>query len=127
MNPYLTPESYVNPPEYTVIILSCTFAILCGIIFKDILEYQFARWNAEGQPPQLNYKTPHLTVAYVLTCLFTLAFVGASLSVFGIFTQLAYILAAVVVVPTGLLVWLQLSSMLALVAKEGIRSIVIDE
>ncbi|MBP0001819.1 MAG: hypothetical protein J7641_22990 [Cyanobacteria bacterium SID2] len=121
------PELYVNPPAYGVVIVSCLFAVLCGIIFKDILEYQFSRWNDRGQPSELNYKTPHLRAAYILTCSFTTVCVGSSLSVFGIADILAYLIGTIVVAPTGLLIWLQLGSMMSLVEKEGLQAIRIDE
>lgn len=119
-------DFYFAVPTYTVVLFSCLLAILCGIVFKDILEYQFARWMSQGQPSKIDYNNPHLRAAYFLTCFFTTICVGASLSVFGVPTLFAYLLGAVVVVPTGILMWVQLGSMLSLAAREGLDAIDIN-
>lgn len=120
------PQTYTLEPVYTVVLLSCLFAILCGLVFKDILEYQFSNWNRLGRPTTITYKTPHLKAAYFLTCAFTTICVSTSLSVFGIAPLFAYVLGAVVVVPTGILMWVQLDSMLSLAAREGLEAIDIN-
>jgi hypothetical protein len=51
---------------------------------------------------------------------------GASLSVFGLVSWLAYIFAALIVLPTALLVWVQLGSMLSLLVSGGSEAVDID-
>jgi hypothetical protein len=51
---------------------------------------------------------------------------AASLSVFGLVNWLAYIIAAIVVLPTALLVWVQLGSMLSLLVTGGSEAVDID-
>ena len=113
-------------PSYTVVIISCIFAVLCGIVFKDILEYQFSQWKAKGNPSEIHYKTANLKVAYLLTSLFATLCVCTSLSTFDVPPLFAYPLGAIVVIPTAILVWVQLDSMLSLAARDGIDSIRID-
>ncbi len=123
----MSPETFVNPPVYTLIMVTNFFAIAFGFIFKDMLEYQVARWHTNRQSQELiDYKTPNITLAYSgLTICLTL-FMGASFSVFGLFPSLAYIFAAIIVLPTALLVWLQLGSMLSLLVKGGSEAVDID-
>ena len=52
---------------------------------------------------------------------------GAGLSVFKVGNLIAYILGAVVVLPTALFIWLQLGSMLILLVEGGSAAISIEE
>jgi hypothetical protein len=123
----MNPEYYVNPPVYTLIMVTNFFAIAFGFIFKDILEYQVSEWNTKRQSQsQINYKTPNLIVAYLGLCISLLVFVGASLSVFCSIYWIAYGLSAIVVLPTALLVWVQLGSMLILLVRGGSEAVDID-
>jgi hypothetical protein len=121
------PEPVVNPPVYTLIMVTNFFAIAFGFIFKDMLEYQVAQWNTNRQSqPRINYQTPNIMVAYSGLSISLLVFMGASLSVFGLFPFLAYLIAAIVVLPTALLVWVQLGSMLSLLVRGGSEAVDID-
>lgn len=123
----MNPEPFVNPPVYTLIMVANFFAIAFGFIFKDMLEYQVAQWNINRQSQaQINYKRPNLITAYLGLSISLLVFMGASLSVFGLFPLLAYMVAAIVVLPTALLVWVQLGSMLILLAQGGSEAVDID-
>ena len=123
----MNPEHYVNPPVYTLIMVTNFFAIAFGFIFKDMLEYQVSEWNTKRQSQsQINYKTPNLIVAYLGLCISLLVFVGASLSVFCSIYWIAYGLSAIVVLPTALLIWVQLGSMLILLVRGGSEAVDID-
>ncbi|CAA9235920.1 hypothetical protein AVDCRST_MAG92-1242 [uncultured Coleofasciculus sp.] len=123
----MNPEHYVNPPVYTLIMVTNFFAIAFGFIFKDMLEYQVSQWNTMRQSQsQINYKTPNLIVAYLGLCISLLVFVGASLSVFCSIYWIAYGLSAIVVLPTALLIWVQLGSMLILLVRGGSEAVDID-
>ncbi|MGF1499933.1 MAG: hypothetical protein ACFB8W_24365 [Elainellaceae cyanobacterium] len=127
MYPELYSESFVNPPVYTLIMVSTFLAVTWGIIFKDMLEYQVNRWNAERQTQSdINYRTPNIIVAYLGVTLFVTVTMGASLSVFGLPDWFAYLVGAIVVVPTAILVWLQLGSMLKLLVIGGSEAMDID-
>ena len=123
----MAPETYVNPPLYTIIMVSCFFAIAFGLIFKDMLEYQVSRWakNRETQE-NIEYRQLDTIVTYLNLCFFLLIFMGASLAVFGLPLLLAVVGAAIVTLPTGLLIWLQLGSMLKLLAIGGSEAVSID-
>lgn len=123
----MNPEAFVNPPVYTMIMVSNFFAIAFGFIFKDMLEYQVAKWNSNSQSQEsINYKTPNIVIAYLGLCLCLTLFVGASISVFGLFSWFAYGFAAIVVALPALLVWVQLGSMLSLLVIGGSEAVDID-
>jgi hypothetical protein len=123
----MNPEPFVNPPVYTLIMVTNFFAIAFGFIFKDMLEYQVAQWDTNRQSQErINYNTPNIVVAYAGLCISLVVFMGASLSVFGLVSALGYIAAAIVVLPTALLVWVQLGSMLSLLVSGGSEAVDID-
>lgn len=123
----MNPEPFVNPPVYTLIMVSNFFAIAFGFIFKDMLEYQVAQWNTNRQSQErINYNTPNIITAYLGLCISLTVFMAASVSVFGFVFWLASIIAAIVVLPTALLVWVQLGSMLSLLATGGSEAMDID-
>lgn len=122
----MTPEPFINPPVYTLIMVSNFFAIAFGFIFKDMLEYEVAKWDADRKTqPKIHYSTPNIIIAYVGLTFFTWLFMSASLSVFGL-AWFAYIVGAIVVLPTALLIWVQLGSMLQLMMVGGSAAIDID-
>lgn len=123
----MNPEPYVNPPINTFIMVTNFFAIAFGFIFKDMLEYKVERWNANRQTqPKIDYQTPNLIIAYLGLNLFVILLMGAGFSVFGLPNLGAYGLASIVVLPTAILIWLQLGSMLKLLVKGGSEAINID-
>ena len=120
-------ESSVIPPIYSLIVATTVFAIMFGIIFKDMLEYQVALWTENPDTKsKINYKTSNIVVAYSLTSLFVLFSVALSLTVFLQIFELAAIIAVFVVIPTALLMWFQLGSMLQLWSDKGIEAVDLD-
>ncbi|NJL36812.1 MAG: hypothetical protein HC899_08635 [Leptolyngbyaceae cyanobacterium SM1_4_3] len=123
----MTPEPFTNPPVFTLIMVSNFFAIAFGFIFKDILEYQVAQWDANRQSQsKINYATPHAIAAYLGLTVCLVVFMAASFSVFSLVWWFAIGLAAIVVVPTALLIWFQLGSMLSLLVRGGSQAVDID-
>ncbi|MCL2923302.1 MAG: hypothetical protein MGF17_01370 [Trichodesmium sp. MAG_R04] len=121
-------NTFFNFPVYTVIQLTLLFAILLGVIFKDMLEYKLTLWSrSKNSETKIDYQTPNIMAAYLGTTLFVFCCVAASLSVFNIIEQLSIIMGAIVVFPTALLIWLQLGSMFNLMANEGIEAISIEK
>lgn len=123
----MQPDHYVNPPVYTLIMVSNFFAIAFGFIFKDMLEYQVSKWNINRlTQTQINYKKPSILVAYLGLSITLFIFAGASLSVFCQIYWIAYGLGAIAVFPVALLIWVQLGSMLALLVEGGSEAVDID-
>ena len=121
-------NTFFNFPVYTVIQLTLLFAILLGVIFKDMLEYKLTLWSrSKNSGTKIDYQTPNIIAAYLGTTLFVFCCVAASLSVFNIIEQLSIIMGAIVVFPTTLLIWVQLGSMFNLMENEGIEAINIEK
>ncbi|MGB0563531.1 MAG: hypothetical protein ACPGVO_17260, partial [Spirulinaceae cyanobacterium] len=117
----------VIPAISTAILFTTFFAIATGFIFKDMLEYQVEYWHQNRQTiPAIRYDQPQAKIAYLLLTLFLTLFVGECLSVFQIGSLVAAGLAVLVVIPTALLVWVQLGSMLELLVQGGSQAIDID-
>ncbi|MEM9543206.1 MAG: hypothetical protein AAGA60_27420 [Cyanobacteria bacterium P01_E01_bin.42] len=123
----MPPETHSLPAISTAILLTTFFAIALGFVFKDMLEYQVDFWakNRKTQT-KIDYKKPQLFIAYLGLTLFLTLFVGECLSVFKIGYLFASGLAVVVVLPTALLMWVQLGSMLELLSHGGSQAISID-
>ncbi|MGK7922061.1 MAG: hypothetical protein AB4080_18855 [Trichodesmium sp.] len=121
-------KTFFNLPVYTVIQLTLFFAIILGIIFKDMLEYKLTLWSkSKKSVEQINYQTPNIISAYLSMTLFVFLCVSSSLSTFNIVEWLSIIMGAIVVFPTALLIWVQLGSMFKLMATEGIDAINIEK
>ncbi len=121
------PTPFVNPPLYTAIILTNVVAILSGIVFKDLLEYQVAWWQANRETePGIRYQTPGILLTFAVTCLSLVAFSTACLMVVGLNLQVAGIIAAVLVLGTAALIWWQLGSLLKMLVMGGSAAIDID-
>lgn len=117
----------VLPAISSAIMITTFFAIATGFIFKDSLEYQVDYWYAHRQTQDhINYKTPSGTLAYLLMTIFLTLFMGECLSVFKIGLLFASGIAVLVVIPTAVLIWLQLGSMLTLLVSGGSAAIDID-
>ncbi|MGF1493337.1 MAG: hypothetical protein ACFBSC_12960 [Microcoleaceae cyanobacterium] len=118
-------ESFTLSPIYAIVVCSTTFAVIFGLIFKDMLEYSVDRWRRRPETT-LHYKTRDLTLAYTATTIFTAISVASSMTVFIPIPQLMMLVGVLVVVPTALLIWVQLGSMLQLLADRGLEAVDLD-
>ncbi|MGF1538459.1 MAG: hypothetical protein ACFB4J_18510 [Elainellaceae cyanobacterium] len=114
-------------PAYAIAIVSTVLAVLWGIIFKAMLEYEVNSWytNRETQL-RVEYRKPKLVVVYTVLSLLVTAATASSLGTFGFSPITAGILALVVVLPTALLIWLQLGSLFKLLVFGGSEAMDID-
>ncbi|MGB3533226.1 MAG: hypothetical protein WBA13_06880 [Microcoleaceae cyanobacterium] len=120
-------EPSVIPPIYIIVIATTIFAVLLGLIFKDMLEYQLAQWQLDPNPKSLiNYRTTNIRIAYSATTFFVFLSVASSLSVFIPIYWLTIVVGAVVVFPTALLMWVQMGSMLDMLATKGLEAVDLD-
>ncbi|MEL6223399.1 MAG: hypothetical protein AAFQ57_00315 [Cyanobacteria bacterium J06626_14] len=123
----MNPETESLSPIYSIIVGSTVLAILWGIIFKDMLEYQVNLWYANRETqPTVNYQKTNILMTYIGLSLLVIVSVGSSFSVFGFSNTVAFAMAIAVVLPTALLVWFQLGSMLQLLVFGGSEAIDID-
>lgn len=122
-------NAYAFEPEplYTIVAFCTFFAIATGWMFKDLLEEQVNRWYANRQTQgRIEYDRPAIAVLYGTTCLLTFGAIAAGLASFGFRWLYAGGLAALTVAFLGVLVWVQLGSMLALLVRGGSQAIDID-
>ncbi len=121
------PAAFGNPPLYALIAVSTFFAIIFGVIFKDMLEYQVAKWQINrNTQAQINHQHPGVVITFLLTCLFLLIFLTACLCVFGFGARLAAIVASLMVLGPALLIWWQLGVQLQLLVKGGSAALDLD-
>lgn len=120
-------EPFVNPPLYSAIALITPFAVIFGVIFKDMLEYRVAEWqiNRETQD-RIYYDHPSVVLTYLATCLLTIAFSSACLMVIGLDLTLSTLVALVLVGSTAALIWWQLGALLKTLVAGGSEAIDID-
>lgn len=117
----------VIPAISTAILFTTFFAIATGFIFKDMLEYQVEYWNLNWKTvPKIRYDQPQAKIAYLLLTVFLTLFVWECLSVFRIGLLFSGGIALLTVLPTALLIWVQLGSMLELLVQGGSQAIDID-
>ncbi|MGD1901130.1 MAG: hypothetical protein ACFB9N_02695 [Geitlerinemataceae cyanobacterium] len=114
----MNPEPLILAPVYVTVLISTFFAVVFGIIFKDMLEYRLEVWKTDDSE-FVNYKTPQIRLSYFLTCFSTIVCMGSSLSTFGFPGWMAYGAAFPIVGLTGFLMWKQLGSMLVMMVQDG--------
>jgi len=130
MNPEAMAESVAVTvslaPVYVIVLISLFFAIVFGLIFKDMLEYQLECWKADAAAEYVTFKTAQIKIAYFMTCVFTTICMGSSLSTFSFPPIFTYPVSAIIVFATGFLMWVQLGSMLTLMAQQGTAALEIE-
>ena len=123
----MNPETESLKLIYIIVVASTLLAVTWGIIFKDMLEYQVNQWYAHRDTqPMVNYQKKSILVTYTGLSIFVLICMASSFSVFGFSYGFASVMAAAVVIPTAVLVWLQLGSMLQLLVAGGSEAVDID-
>lgn len=116
----------VVEPIYIIVTTSTIFSIIFGLIFKDMLEYQIYVWRQDDNKTRITYKTVNTKIAYLAMSVCGFVAVSSSLLVFIPIYWLAIVGGVIVVVPTALLIWLQLGSMLNLWEDRGDEAIDLD-
>lgn len=120
--------SYFPEPPYFVLVAGMLVALTCGSAFAATLKLIVQKWSSDraakvsASLPMGQLLVPYLGIAGGV-CLF----LSAGLEIFGFPATLTYAVAVPLTLLIGLLVWLQLGSMLALVERQGFRAIDIDE
>lgn len=119
--------SFVNPPIYSLIAVTTFIAIVFGILFKDMLEYQVATWQYHRKTQvKIEYQRPSLILTYLGLCGSILVFLSACLSVFGFSWTIATVIAGLMVVFLGGLIWWQMGIQLDLLVQGGSAALDLD-
>lgn len=123
----MTADHDVLKPVYIIVVASTLLAVTWGLIFKDMLEYQVNRWYANrANQTRVYYQKPTIIFTYTMLTVWVLICLGSSFTVFGFSLLLASALSGITVLPTAILVWVQLGSMLRLLVSGGSEAVDID-
>lgn len=119
--------SYFPEPPYFLLVAGMLVALTCGSAFAATLKLIVQKWSSD-RAAKVSASLPmgQLLVPYLGISAGVCLFLSAGLEIFGFPATLAYPVAVPLTLLLGLLVWLQLGSMLALVERQGFRAIDID-
>ena len=120
--------SYFPEPPYFLLVIGLLVALTCGTAFSATLKQIVQKWSSArvgNTIAQLRIGGV-LLVPFLGICVGVCIFLGSGLEVFGLSTWLSYALAVPLTLLLGLLIWLQLGSMLSLVERKGFQAIDID-
>ncbi|GAB4213833.1 MAG: hypothetical protein OHK0012_10710 [Synechococcales cyanobacterium] len=116
----MPPQVFHNPPIFSAIAVVTFFAVVTGIMFKDALEYQVGRWQANRlTQPTVEYQRPYVVLLYLSLCVWVALFLGTCLTVFGFSLWFALVVGAILSLMVGGLMWWQLGQVLAVLVQEG--------
>ena len=127
--------SYYPEPPYFLLVAGIMVALSCGTAFAATLKQIVQKWSSDAyskgealRTPNINARLPvgRLLVPFLGIAGGVCFFLEAGLEIFGFPGWFAYAVAVPLTLLLGLLVWLQLGSMLALVEQKGFQSIDID-
>lgn len=119
--------SYFPEPPYFLLVAGMLVALTCGAAFSGTLKLIVQKWSSDRAAKAIaRLPMGRLLVPYLGISAGVCLFLSAGLEIFGFPATLAYAVAVPLTLLLGLLVWLQLGSMLALVERQGFRAIDID-
>lgn len=118
---------YISEPPYFLLVAGLLVALTSGAAFSATLKQIVHKWSsARAAAAIAKLPTGQLVVPFLGISAGVCMFLSSGLEIFGFTAMLSYVVAGSLTLLIGLLVWLQLNSMLALVEKEGFQAINID-
>jgi hypothetical protein len=118
---------YISEPPYFLLVAGLLVALTSGAAFSATLKQIVQKWSsARAAAAIAKLPTGQLVVPFLGISAGVCMFLSSGLEIFGFTAMLSYVVAGSLTLLIGLLVWVQLSSMLALVEKEGFQAINID-
>jgi hypothetical protein len=118
---------YISEPPYFLLVAGLLVALTSGAAFSATLKQIVQKWSsARAAAAIAKLPTGQLVVPFLGISAGVCMFLSSGLEIFGFTAMLSYVVAGSLTLLIGLLVWLQLNSMLALVEKEGFQAINID-
>ncbi|GAA6620300.1 hypothetical protein [Scytonema sp. NUACC26] len=118
---------YPQQPPYFLLVVGLFAAIASGLALAGTLKLIVHKWQSDGAETsgsQMSVK--QLTVPFLGITAGACLFLCSGFEIFGFPPFLAYAVGLPVGILTGLLVWVQLGSMLTYVARQGMRSLDLD-
>ncbi len=126
---------YSFEPPYFLLIAGLLAALTSGAAFAATLKQIVQKWSSDrdgaADAAGVSKTVARLSIGQLLVPFLGIAagvciFLAAGLEVFGFPTWLSYAVAAPLTVLIGLLIWLQLGSMMAFVEQRGFQALDLD-
>lgn len=120
--------SYYPEPPYFLLVIGLLIALTSGSAFAATLKELVQKWSSDRAAKavaQLRIGGT-LLVPFLGIAAGVVVFLASGLEIFGFPTWFSYAVAVPLTLLLGLLIWLQLGSMLMLVEQKGFRAIDID-
>lgn len=118
---------FPGEPPYFILVAGLFIALTSGTAFSATLKQivqKLSDAHAVNQKPKL--PTTQLIFPFLGITVGVCMFLSSGLEIFGFTSFLSYAVGIPLTLLTGLLVWYQLNSMLALAEKEGFQAFNID-
>ena len=107
--------------------MSLFFAVAWGLMFKDMLEHEVDRWNANRKTQEtVEYRQPRIFFTYTVTCVLLVVFSVYSFLALGFPLNMSVPFSFVMVAFPSILVWVQLGSLLRELVQGGSKALEID-
>ncbi len=114
---------YYSEPPYFLLAVGFLIALTCGTAFAATLKQIVQRWSDDrGNSAIVRLKTGQLLIPFLGIFAGVCLFLSSGLEIFGFPAWLSYAVAVPLSLLIGLLLWLQLGSMLALVERKGLQA-----
>lgn len=118
---------FPTDPPYFLLVAGILMALTSGAAFAATLKLIVQKWSRDrAAKVSATLPTQKLLVPFLGISGGVCFFLSAGLEIFGFPALLAYAVALPLTLLIGLLVWLQLRSMFALVERQGFEAIDID-
>ena len=119
--------SYYPEPPYFLLVAGLLVALTCGAAFAATLKLIVQKWSSDRAAQSIaRLPVGRLVVPFLGIAGGVGIFLSAGLEIFGFPGWLAYAVAMPLTLLIGLLIWLQLGSMLAMVERQGFESLDLD-
>jgi len=114
---------YSSEPPYFLLAIGFLIALTCGSAFAGTLKQIVQKWSdARTNSAIARLQTRQLLLPFLGICAGVCMFLSSGLEIFGFPAWLSYAVAVPLTLLIGLLVWLQLGSMLTLVERKGLQA-----
>lgn len=114
-------------PPYFLLVAGLLVALTSGAAFSATLKQIVQKWSdAKAVNETAKMPTRQLVVPFLGISAGVCMFLCSGLTIFGFTNLLAYPIGGAITLLSGLLVWFQLNSMLALAEREGFQAFNID-
>ena len=119
--------SYYSEPPYFLLVAGLLVALTCGAAFAATLKLIVQKWSSDRAAQSIaRLPVGQLVVPFLGIVGGVGIFLSAGLEIFGFPSWLAYAVAVPLTLLIGLLIWLQLGSMLSMVEQQGFESLDLD-